>query len=143
MSLIYQALRAALGRCRLPVKLQNPLHSVIPTRLWLRHLATSNDSSSSNESDNRDQPVSFLQSKAATYRINEVDTKDWSRRQRIYKYLILPLSITFLTYLMYMFFFAKPEEDNLTEEQLLRLLEAFEETEEKKTSKEAGKPTTM
>jgi len=136
MSLICQALRVALGRCKLPVKqLQNPLHlhCAVPSRLCLQHLSTLNDSSSSSKSD---QPVPFLQSKAATYRINQTDPKDWKRKQRVYRYVILPLSVTFLVYLTYVMLFAKPDEDNLTEEQLLRLLEVFEESEKKKESKE-------
>jgi len=137
MPLIYQALRVALRRCKLPVKqLHNPLHPhcIIPR---LQHLGTSNDpTSSSSESDNRNQPVSFLQSKAATYRINEIDPKDWKRKQRVYRYVILPLSVTFLVYLVYAMCFAKPDEDKLTEEQLLHLLEVFEESEENKASKE-------
>ena len=141
MPLIYQALRVALRRCKLPVKqLQNPLHPhcIIPR---LQHLGTSNDPTSS--SSERNQPVSFLQSKAATYRINEIDPKDWKRKQRVYRYIILPLSVTFLVYLVYAMYFAKPDEDKLTEEQLLHLLEVFEESEENKASKEqVGKPTT-
>jgi len=125
MYLIYQALRVALGRCRFQVnQFQNPLCCAVPTRICLRNLATSTDTPV--ESDDKNKPLSFLNSKAATYRINKIDPEKIRRQQRNYVYFQLPLSLGICVFICYLIFFAPPAEDEMSEEDLIRLLEAFE-----------------